>query len=64
MRKNSLILVLVFMVFGLSAQENQNVSQGDVFLKNKATDNWFMSLAGGTNSYFGYGSKDADFLKT
>lgn len=63
MRKNSLILVLVFMVFGLSAQENQNVSQGDVFLKNKATDNWFMSLAGGTNSYFGYGSKDADFFK-
>ena len=47
----------------LSAQESQNVSHGEVFLKNKASDNWFMSIAGGTNSYFGYGSKDADLIK-
>ena len=63
MRKNILTLMLVFVVFALSAQESQNVSHGEVFLKNKASDNWFMSIAGGTNSYFGYGSKDADLIK-
>lgn len=52
----------IVVAFGLSAQETQNVSHGDVFLKNKASDNWFMSLAGGTNMYFGSGSKDASFV--
>ncbi len=52
----------VLVAFGISAQETQNVSHGDVYLKNKGSDNWFMSLAGGTNMYFGSGSKDHDFM--
>ena len=62
MKKISLLLMSVLVAFGISAQETQNVSHGDVFLKNKASDNWFMSLAGGTNMYFGSGSKDQDFV--
>ena len=52
----------ILVAFGLSAQETQNVSHGDVYLKNKASDNWFMSLAGGANMYFGSGSSDQDFM--
>ncbi|HTN68864.1 MAG TPA: OmpA family protein [Dysgonamonadaceae bacterium] len=62
MKKISLFLISTLVVLGLSAQEVQNVSHGDVYLKNKASSNWFMSLAGGTNMYFGSGSKDADFM--
>ncbi len=62
MKKISLLLMSVLVAFGISAQETQNVSHGDVFLKNQASDNWFMSLAGGTNMYFGSGSKDQDFV--
>lgn len=62
MKKISLLLMSILVVFGLSAQEMQNVSHGDVYLKNKASDNWFMSLAGGTNMYFGSGSKDAKIM--
>lgn len=62
MKKISLLLMSILVAFGISAQETQNVSHGDVFLKNKASDNWFMSLAGGTNMYFGRGSKDASFV--
>ena len=62
MKKISLFLISALVVFGLNAQELQNVSHGDLYLKNKASDNWFMSLAGGTNMYFGSGSKDQDFV--
>ena len=31
--------------------EVQNVSHGTVYLKNKASDNWFMGLAGGIDTY-------------
>ncbi|MFA5656130.1 MAG: OmpA family protein [Dysgonamonadaceae bacterium] len=62
MKKISLFLISALVVFGLNAQELQNVSYGDVYLKNKASDNWFMSLAGGTNMYFGSGSSDQDFV--
>ena len=62
MKKISLFLISALVVFGLNAQELQNVSHGDVYLKNKASDNWFMSLAGGTNMYFGDGAKDQDFI--
>lgn len=62
MKKISLLLMTALVAFGLSAQEFQNVSHGDVYLKNKASDNWFMSVAGGTNMYYGKGSKDADFI--
>ncbi|MDD2475782.1 MAG: OmpA family protein [Dysgonamonadaceae bacterium] len=62
MKKISLFLISALIVFGLSAQELQNVSFGDVYLKNKASANWFISLAGGTNSYFGSGSKDANLI--
>ena len=51
----------ILVAFGISAQETQNVSHGDVYLKNKATDNWFMTLGGGANMYFGSGSSDQDF---
>ena len=62
MKKISLLLMSILVAFGISAQETQNVSHGDVFLKNKASDNWFMSLAGGTNMYFGDGASDQDFI--
>ena len=62
MKKISLFLISALVVFGLSAQELQNVSHGNVYLKNKASDNWFMSLAGGTNMYFGDGATDAKFM--
>lgn len=52
----------ILVAFGISAQETQNISHGDVFLKNKASDNWFMSVAGGGNMYFGTGSSDQDFM--
>lgn len=51
MKKISMFLVLVLTAFVMNAQ----------VLPNKSTDNWFMSLAGGTNMYFGSGSKDATF---
>ena len=47
----------ILVAFGISAQETQNVSHGDIYLKNKASDNWFMSVAGGTNKYFSKGTK-------
>ena len=62
MKKISLFLISALVVFGLNAQEFQNVSHGDVYLKNKASDNWFMSLAGGANVFFGDGFDDADFV--
>ena len=62
MKKISLLLMSILVAFGLFAQESQNVSHGDIYLKNKASDNWFMSVAGGTNMYFGSGSKDASFV--
>lgn len=62
MKKISLLLMLALVAFGIDAQESQNVSHGDVYLKNKFSDNWFMSVAGGTNMYFGSGSSDADFM--
>ena len=52
MKKISMFLVLVLTAFVMNAQ----------VLPNKSTDNWFMSLAGGTNMYFGSGSTDATFI--
>ncbi len=52
----------ILVAFGISAQETQNVSHGDVYLKNKGSDNWFMTLAGGANTFFGNGFKDADYM--
>ena len=52
----------MLVAFGINAQEMQNVSQGDVYLKNKASDNWFMSLAGGTNVYVGKSFSDGDLM--
>ncbi len=62
MKKISLLLMSIFVAFSISAQETQNVSYGDVFLKNKKSDNWFMSLAGGGNTFFGNGFNDADYM--
>ena len=52
----------ILVAFGMSAQETQNVSHGDVYLKNKKSDNWFMSVAGGTNMFFSKGFKDGDLI--
>ena len=52
----------ILVAFGISAQEMQNVSHGDVYLKNKGTDNWFMTIGGGTNTFWGHGSKDQNFV--
>ena len=62
MKKISLLLMTILVAFSISAQETENVSHGDIYLKNKGTDNWFMSLAGGTNTFWGKGSKDQDFV--
>ena len=65
MKKFSLLLISALVAFGISAQEVQNVSHGTVYLKNKASDNWFMGIGGGTNLYLTKGENDAkaDFGK-
>lgn len=62
MKKISLFLFALLLAFGISAQGTDNVSYGDVYLKNKASNNWFISLAGGTNSYYGSGSQVKEFV--
>ncbi|WP_436414671.1 OmpA family protein [Petrimonas sp.] len=51
MKKFSLLLITALVTFSMSAQEVQNVSHGTVYLKNKASDNWFIGLGGGVNTY-------------
>ncbi|MDO5665218.1 MAG: OmpA family protein [Bacteroidia bacterium] len=51
MKKFSLLLITALFAFSMSAQEVQNVSNGTVYLKNKASDNWFIGLGGGVNTY-------------
>lgn len=51
MKKFGLLLISALVAFCISAQEVQNVSHGTVYLKNKASDNWFMGLAGGIDTY-------------
>lgn len=65
MKKFSLLLFSALVAFSVSAQEVQNVSHGTVYLKNKASDNWYMGLGGGTNLYLTKGENDAkaDFAK-
>lgn len=60
MKKFSLLLITALVAFSMSAQEVQNVSHGTVYLKNKASDNWYMGLGGGTNLYFTKGENDAN----
>lgn len=60
MKKFSLLLISALVAFSISAQEVQNVSHGTVYLKNKASDNWYMGLGGGTNLYFTKAENDAD----
>ncbi|MDR2816934.1 MAG: OmpA family protein [Proteiniphilum sp.] len=60
MKKFGLLLFSALVAFGISAQEVQNVSHGTVYLKNKASDNWYIGLGGGTNLYFTKGENDAD----
>ena len=59
MKKFSLLLFSALIAFSISAQEVQNVSHGTVYLKNKASDNWYIGLGGGTNLYFTEGENDA-----
>ena len=60
MKKFSLLLFTALLAFSISAQEVQNVSHGTVYLKNKASDNWYMGIGGGTNLYMTKGENDAD----
>jgi Outer membrane protein and related peptidoglycan-associated (lipo)proteins len=60
MKKFSLLLFSALLAFSISAQEVQNVSHGTVYLKNKASDNWYIGLGGGTNLYMTQGENDAD----
>lgn len=64
MKKFSLLLITMLAVLSINAQEVQNVSHGTVYLKNKASDNWYMGLGGGTNLYMTKGEMDAkvDFM--
>ncbi|MDD4158487.1 MAG: OmpA family protein, partial [Proteiniphilum sp.] len=59
-KKFSLLLFSALVAFSIGAQEVQNVSEGTVYLKNKASDNWYMSIGGGTNLYMTKGENDAD----
>lgn len=60
MKKFGLLLFSALIAFSISAQEVQNVSHGTVYLKNKASDNWYIGLGGGTNLYMTKGENDAD----
>lgn len=60
MKKFGLLLFSALVAFSISAQEVQNVSHGTVYLKNKASDNWYIGLGGGTNLYMTKGENDAD----
>ena len=60
MKKFGLLLFSALIAFSISAQEVQNVSHGTVYLKNKASDNWYIGLGGGTNLYFTKAENDAD----
>jgi len=42
MKKFGLLLFSALIAFSISAQEVQNVSHGTVYLKNKASDNWYI----------------------
>jgi outer membrane protein OmpA-like peptidoglycan-associated protein len=55
-----LLLFSALIAFSVSAQEVQNVSHGTVYLKNKASDNWYIGLGGGTTIYITGGEFDAD----
>jgi len=59
MKKFSLLLFSALIAFSISAQEVQNVSHGTVYLKNKASDNWYIGLGGGTNLYMTKAENDA-----
>lgn len=60
MKKFGLLLFSALIAFSISAQEVQNVSHGTVYLKNKASDNWYMGIGGGTTLYMTKGENDAD----
>lgn len=59
MKKFSLLLITALVTFSMSAQEVQNVSNGTVYLKDKASDHWYIGLGGGTNLYFTKAENDA-----
>jgi len=60
MKKFGLLLFSALVAFSISAQEVQNVSQGTVYLRNKASDNWYIGLGGGTTLYMTKAENDAD----
>ena len=59
MKKFSLLLISALIAFTMSAQETKNVSNGTVYLKDKAKDHWYIGIGGGTNLYMTKGENDA-----
>jgi hypothetical protein len=45
MKKFSLLLMSALVAIGMSAQDVQNVSNGTVFQKDKASDYWYIGLS-------------------
>lgn len=60
MKRFNLLLIAALFAFGTSAQETQNVSNGTIYLKDKASDHWYIGLGGGTNLYLTKVENDAD----
>ena len=60
MKKVKLFFILALVTFGLSAQETKNVSEGTVYLKDKASSHWYMGIGGGTNVYVTKSESDAN----
>lgn len=60
MKKISLLLISILVAFGMSAQEMQNVSNGTVYLKDKAGAHWYIGVGGGTNIYLSEFENNAD----
>lgn len=59
MKKFSFLIFATLIAFSIGAQEVQNISQGTMYLKNKGSDNWYISLGSGTNFYTTKTEKDA-----
>ena len=51
MKKFNLLLISALVALTISAQDAQNVSNGTVYLKDKASSHWYMGIGGGTNVY-------------
>lgn len=67
MKKNILLLILVFLTVTISSQEKEGISLGagrnTTFVNNSFWDNWFVGAGAGANIYFGDKDANASFGK-